>query len=259
MKALKNMKNSVQDKVKDVKIPGISSHEVEKDNEFDELVQVFKADHTTLKKFDGQITSFGKNVKDVAKSQQEAAEAVSSAFGSGKHGETVAKQLHSAQKLGAFADKAAERLAEYLRDPLAAHLEQYTVLEKRIKEREKRAKDLSEYKSHLVKLENDKKADQMKLKVARVKVEHTTPYYNKLNDELKGDLRKLHEETTFIFEAVLANWVEIQAEYYEETRKLYAELEEATKSVDKKGHLHREHVITPDDKSAMKEKNVEDD
>lgn len=223
------------------------------DPEFDRLHQHFHTAYTALKGFEKEVNEFVKSMNSQMKAIDSSLEGFNKLFAGleGSEGDMVKELIADIAQLSQTKASISDELESHIRKALQSYLMDYTVMNKRVSERNSREKKLEGFRKDLDKARNARNRDEMKIKVAQVKVEHSEPVYETLNTEVIEDMRRLEEQLPNFITPFFACWSSLQYRFYADVVAKWENCLRTLGDISITAHLDLPSVITPAPESAI--------
>eukprot|EP01100_Stratorugosa_tubuloviscum_P000275 TRINITY_DN1059_c0_g1_i1.p1 TRINITY_DN1059_c0_g1~~TRINITY_DN1059_c0_g1_i1.p1 ORF type:complete len:427 (+),score=249.51 TRINITY_DN1059_c0_g1_i1:198-1478(+) len=229
----------------------VGSTPATRDAAFKQEKDIFDDRNKQLKKLEHSFDRYLRVLKDLTTAQADLAENIIQVYDQGStlyNACTINQRL--ANNLEGIRVTSDDNLREHAIRPLSDYIQQYSIINKRMTERQRRLTDMDRYAKEVHDLE--KKGDSPKLSAAREKYDTMSAAYCDLNDELMQDMQRLQQDRIIFFDPIFANIIDNQMKFFREATTLYGEIESQCRGIDRRGYLSHQFVITPEENSCYK-------
>lgn len=235
---------------------GATPENAGRDPDFDRCSALFHTHYDRLQKFDVSLKEFERSMSAILKAEYGVVEQFANASAHSEMpdlNESLRQLAGEIQALESLRVELVDDIQRRIREPLKRYMDQYSTMDRRVKERNKRAKELETYRKELDRAQNAQPRDEMKIKVARVKVEHAEPIFANFNREVLQDLQNLSFDLPNFLTPMFACWAMIQHRFHGIVKSKWDRALETVSHVGPDDHLGLPIVITPQEHSAINE------
>eukprot|EP01118_Nematostelium_gracile_P003138 TRINITY_DN13570_c0_g1_i1.p1 TRINITY_DN13570_c0_g1~~TRINITY_DN13570_c0_g1_i1.p1 ORF type:complete len:399 (-),score=106.16 TRINITY_DN13570_c0_g1_i1:64-1140(-) len=146
-----------------------------------------------------------------------------------------------------------EALKKNFIDPFTTYMDQFTVIEQRIAQRQVRLVDMDRYGRDLRAL-SEKGKDPTKVRHAEQKHDAAVANYRSLNDELLRDMPRLYNDRVPFCDPVFASLLNGLSQFYTSNSRTTSDMTSLVSRINSESIHSHQWVITPADASAMRTK-----
>jgi len=227
------------------------------DIEFNQEVEKFKIQFKAIKKLSNEIKEFIKAFKVLGLAQNTMNQGMSAFIEQdGELYPANKKNNENALKLDHYRMTFDENIDKDVIAPLNARLAAYSIMKKRIKERQRRLIDLDRFKADYKATSTSSSVKPDKLQGSQKNLEMAKHSFDVLEEELLKDLTALHNDRVGFFDPCFATLMKMQQGYFAQAAGSYGEVTTLVAHIDCQ-RIHQ-HVIpiTPEENTMANPKNV---